>query len=82
MNPPPKASSENSSDSRRTMPFERPSPSRRRMPSVAASARRGLDARAEPREADRHREPEDRVADDDRPVRVDRRRARRRAGPG
>ena len=36
-NPPPKASSENNSDRRRTMPFERPSPSRRRMPSVAAT---------------------------------------------
>jgi len=37
MNPPPKASIENRSDSLRTTPLERPRPNRRRIPSVAAT---------------------------------------------
>ena len=38
MNPPPNASIEKRTDSLSTTPLERPRPSRRRMPSVAAAA--------------------------------------------
>ena len=38
MKPPPKASSENRTDSFSTVPLDRPSPNRRRMPSVETLA--------------------------------------------
>ena len=49
-----------------------PRPKRRRMPSVDDGRRRRLDGRAEPPEADRHRDPDDRIADDDGAVGVER----------
>ena len=82
MNPPPKASIENRTDSLSTTPFERPSPKRRRMPSVAAVAGGASIAGAEPPEAERHHDPDDRVADDDGAVGVERREAAVDAAPG
>ena len=73
MKPPPKASIENRTDSFRTMPFDRPSPKRRRMPSVetvAGGASMAGPSRQNPID---HREADDRVADDDRAIGVERR---------
>ena len=70
MKPPPKASSENRTDSLSTTPFDRPSPNRRRMPSVETVAGGASTAGVEPPEPGHHRQADDRVADDDRPIGV------------
>ncbi len=72
MNPPANASIEKSADSRSTTDRDRPSPNRRRTPSPAAALGGASIAGGKPAEADRHRDPDQRVADDDRPVGVDR----------
>ena len=75
MNPPPNASIEKRTDSLSTTPLERPRPEPAPDAVGRGGRRRRLDLTAQPPEADHHRDPDDRVADDDGAVGVERRQA-------
>ena len=82
MNPPANASSENRADSRRTTRRDRRSPSSSPDVVGALFPGRRLDRGAETPEPDGQREADDRVADDDGAIGIDRGQAADRAGPG